>query len=389
VAVRLLKPRGDGFAAELIELEKPGPERIEPPCPHFQACGGCALQHWAEAPYRAWKEDKLRQALMRRGFEAPALRPLISVPTGSRRRAGLNARRLKDRVLLGFNEAESRRIVDIETCLVLRPALVASLPLWRRHLEGLLDIGGGIDLHLTETEAGIDALLTGPLAFTPAKRQKIATLADELDLARLSFRREAQALPETLSLRRQPLISIGSAKMAPQPGGFLQATMEAESLMAEAALSELAGSKRIADLFAGSGAFGLRLAEAGHDVAAYDSEAGAIQSLRGAANMAGLSGRIRAEARDLERRPLLAAELKGFDALLLDPPRAGAKTQVQAIAAAGKAAPGRIVMASCDPGSFARDARILVDAGYRLDFAQGIDQFLYSPHLEIISAFSR
>lgn len=386
--------RGDGFAAHISVLEEAGPDRVDAPCPHFQACGGCALQHWADAPYRAWKRDKLVAALQRRDFENPPVEDLVAVPDASRRRAEFIVRRVKDKVLAGFHEAQTRKIVDLETCLVLRPALVAVLPQLRALMLPVLGDGWAVDLKVTETETGLDVLITGKLKMRVQERIELSKGAKQAGLARLSWRFDMRSDPEMLYQGEQaPRVKFGDSAVTLAPGGFLQATAEAEQAMADFALEALKDAKRVADLFSGCGAFALRLAAAGKTVWAVDADKPAIAALTAAAK--GFAGKLTASARDLERQPVGRAEMKKLDALVIDPPRAGAKAQVQQIAEAARnssgagEAPELIVMASCDPSSFARDARVLADAGYKLERAVPIDQFRWSPHLEIVSLFRR
>lgn len=391
IAAKVGEKRGDGFAAQLSVLEAEGPDRVEAPCMHFQACGGCALQHWRDAAYRAWKRDKLAAALARRDIHDVAIGELVAVPDRSRRRAEFITRRVKDKVLMGFHEAQSRKIVDLQDCLVLKPELFALLPALRGMMLPVLGDGWAVDLKVTWTETGADVLITGKLKMRVQERIELSKAAKAAGLGRLSARFDDRGDPELLYQGSEPpRVRFGGTPVTLAPGGFLQATAEAEQAMADFALDALKDCKRVADLFSGCGAFALRLAEAGNTVWAVDADRPAIAALTAAAKSANLS-RVTATARDLERQPLTRGELKKLDALLLDPPRAGAKAQVQQIAEAAKMgeAPGLIVMASCDPSSFARDARTLLEAGYRLEKAVPIDQFRWSPHLEIASIFRR
>jgi 23S rRNA (uracil1939-C5)-methyltransferase len=391
IAAKVGEKRGDGFAASLSVLEAAGPDRIDAPCRHFQACGGCALQHWNDAAYRSWKPDKLAAALARRDIHDVTIGDLVAVPDRSRRRAEFITRRVKDKVLMGFHEAQSRKIVDLEDCLVLKPELFALLPALRTMMLPVLGDGWAVDLKVTVTETGPDVLITGKLKMRVQERIELSKAAKAAGLGRLSLRFDERSDPELLYQGSEPpRVRFGNAMVTLAPGGFLQATPEAEQAMAGFALEALQGAKRVADLFSGCGAFALRLAEAGKTVWAVDADRPAIAALTAAAKSANLS-RVTATARDLERQPLTRGELKKLDAILLDPPRAGAKAQVQQVADAAKAgeAPGLIVMASCDPSSFARDARVLLDAGYALEKAAPIDQFRWSPHLEIVSVFRR
>jgi 23S rRNA (uracil1939-C5)-methyltransferase len=391
IAAKVGEKRGDGFAAQLSVLEAAGPDRIDAPCRHFQACGGCTLQHWTDAAYRAWKRDKLAAALARREIHDVAIGDLVAVPDRSRRRAEFITRRVKDKVLMGFHEAQSRKIVNLEDCLVLKPELLALLPTLRVKMLPVLGDGWAVDLKVTVSETGPDVLITGKLKMRVQERIELSKAAKAAGLGRLSLRFDERSDPGLLYQGSEPpRVRFGNAVVTLAPGGFLQATADAEQAMADFALEALKESKRVADLFSGCGAFALRLAEAGKTVWAVDADRPAIAALTAAAKTANLS-RVTATARDLERQPLTRGELKKLDALLLDPPRAGAKAQVQQIAEAAKAgeAPGLIVMASCDPSSFARDARVLLDAGYKFEKAVPIDQFRWSPHLEIVSVFRR
>ncbi|WP_341895560.1 class I SAM-dependent RNA methyltransferase [Ferrovibrio terrae] len=391
IAAKVGEPRGDGFAAQLSVLEAAGPDRIDAPCGHFQTCGGCSLQHWADAPYRAWKRDKLSAALTRREIADVTVGELVAVPDHTRRRAEFITRRVKDKVLMGFHEAQSRKIVDLTECLVLKPELPALLPSLRAMMMPVLGDGWAVDLKVTWTETGADVLITGKLKMRVQERIELSKAAKAIGLGRLSLRFDERGDAELLYQGEQvPRVRFGNVPVTLAPGGFLQATAEAEQAMADLALDALQDAKRVADLFSGCGAFALRLAAVGKTVWAVDADRPAIAMLGAAAKTAGLS-RLTATARDLERQPLSRAELKKLDAILLDPPRAGAKAQVQQIAEAAKLgeAPGLIVMLSCDPSSFSRDARGLVDAGYRLEKVVPIDQFRWSPHLEIFSIFRR
>lgn len=384
--VRIGKPRADGFAAELRVLQQPGPDRAEPPCPHFFACGGCALQHLGDAAYAAWKRDQVVRALARHGFTDPPVAPLVRTQPGRRRRADIVLRRLAKGVLAGLHERESRRIVDIAACPVLRPELVALLPPLRAALAPLLGVGEGLDAKLTMTETGIDATLVGRLGLGGRARAALAGFASEQDLARLAVQDPASGFVDPIAVRRAPVVRFGGVAVENPPAAFLQASTEAEAAMTAEALSAVAGARRVVDLYAGCGTFTFPMAEAGAPVRAFDGDAAAIGALQAAARRAGMEGRVTAETRDLARRPLSAAELKGADAVVFDPPRAGAKEQAAEIAAA--AVPVAVGV-SCYPASFARDARILADAGFRLERVVPIDQFLWSPHAELVGVFRR
>ena len=369
----------------LDEVVTPSPLRRTPPCPHFGACGGCALQHWDDEAALAWKVERLRATLAMERLETDIL-PVVRTAPGGRRRAALHARRGPTRAeaRLGFKARRSWSLVDIEACLVLNPALARALPALRRLAAPLLEHPKSAPaLHVTLSDDGLDIDVSGVEArsggLSADARQAVAGLAQEAGLARVTL------AGEVLFQQRQPTLRIGKARVALPAGAFLQADPHAEAAMVAEAREALAGARRIADLFCGLGAFTFPLAEIAPVLAA-DGSAAAVQALAGAiATAPGLHG-ITAETRDLFRRPLLAAEMKRIDAVVFDPPRAGAQAQSAEIARSGVA---RVVGISCNPATFARDARRLVDAGFRLEKIRPVDQFLWSPHLELAAVFSR
>jgi 23S rRNA (uracil1939-C5)-methyltransferase len=383
--VRVLGAKGDGLAGEAIELLSAGPDRVEPPCPHFGRCGGCALQQLADAAYGEWKRGLLEQALARRGFHDVAIRPLIRIAPGSRRRARFAAATRGRAVSFGFHARESHAVVDIETCLLLVPALVELIAPLREALTGLLPPGGRADIEATATESGVDVLIeqVGPSPSAEA-RARLAELAQARDLARISWAQPGR-LPEPVAMRRAPVVLFGGVAVELPPGAFLQPSPEGEAALLAEAEAALAGAVRIADLFAGCGSFSLPLARMA-TIHAVEGDRAAVDALQLAVRRARLGHRVTIERRDLERAPLQPEEVKRFDALLFDPPRAGARAQAESLA---RSKLERVVAISCYPASFARDARILVDGGFRLDWARPVDQFPWSPHLEIVASFSR
>jgi len=373
--------RGAGFAADLVEVLAPSRHREQPPCAHFKTCGGCSLQHWRRDAYTAWKVELITHALSQRGVDTPRLEaPLVGTP-GERRRVDFVLRRQGRRVLAGFHERSSPRIVDVGVCVVARPALGGLLEPLRTALPSILPDGGAADAVANETDSGIDVLLRPHkrLDLSLERREALVALAEQADLARVSWGDRASAEP--VVVRRTPLLLFGEARLEPPPGAFLQATRRAEQAM-RAAVAEWAGdASRLADLFAGVGALSIgRLGK----VALFESDKPAVAAAEAAARR--LGNRMTVERRDLFRNPLMTAELNGFDAVLLDPPRAGAAAQSAELARSKVA---RVVYASCDPASFARDARILQDGGYRLEKLLPIDQFLWSAHVELIALFAR
>jgi 23S rRNA (uracil1939-C5)-methyltransferase len=373
--------RGEGIAADLLEVLAPSRHREAPPCAHFKVCGGCALQHWRRDAYTAWKVELIVRALAQRGVEAPRFEPPLVGAPGERRRADFVLRRQGRRVVAGFHERASAEIVDVGTCVVVRPALDALLEPLRASLASVLPDGGAADAMVNETASGLDLLIRPHrrLDLSLERREALVALAEGADLARLCWGDRASAEP--VVVRRTPLVVFGEARIEPPPGAFLQATQRAEQAMRAMVGAWTGDAPKLVDLFAGLGA--LSLGRTGK-LTLFESDRQAVAAVAAAARR--LGGKVTAERRDLFRNPLTAAELDALDAVLLDPPRAGAAAQSAELA---RAKVPRVVYGSCDPGSFARDARTLQDGGYRLEKLLPVDQFLWSPHIELIALFAR
>ncbi len=374
--------------ARLTGVIQPSPDRIAPACAHFGTCGGCALQHFAPEPAARWKHGLVVEALARHGLPADTVRPLIAIAPGARRRADFSAIRRKDDVVLGFNARESHRIVDIDACPVLKPEITRLLPALRALMADHLPVTERAEIVVNATETGLDLLLVSDAEIGPAGYQSLAGFAKTHDLARISRQRTRSGAPETIAQRRAPMVAFGGVPVALPPGAFLQASIEGEASLLACVIDIAGEAKRIADLYCGCGAFTLPLAHtrAGQPkVQGFDGNEGAIAALCEAVKASRLSN-LSAERRDLERRPLAANELDKFDAVIFDPPRAGAKAQAKTLA---QSRAPRIAAVSCHPGSFARDAAILIDGGYRLDWVQPVDQFPWTPHVELAASFVR
>ncbi|CAE7211306.1 unnamed protein product [Symbiodinium sp. CCMP2456] len=379
VSVRITGERSGGFKGEAVELLAEGGARVEPPCPHFGPCGGCALQHFEDTAYADWKAALLPQALARRGLQAERLHPMLRVPPGRRRRVVLSAERKGGAVLLGYHERESHRLVDIHDCLLLTPALTALIAPLRGLLDGVLDPREEARVTALDSETGLDVLIESRHRLDMEDRERLADFAAGADLARLSWsagREEA----EPVALRRSPVLTFGATAVVPPPGGFVQPTAEGQQALVERVLAAIpATAETAADLFAGCGTFTFPLAERLQVYAAEGSEA-AVAALSAAARQDARGARITAEQRDLARFPVQADELSGGDVVVFDPPRTGAREQVRALAQSDVPL---VIAVSCNPTTFARDARSLVDGGYRLTEATPIDQFPWSGHLEL------
>ena len=372
-----------GERAEVLSLLQASPDRIEPPCPHFGACGGCALQHWAHEPYLAWKVEQIRSVLARERIETEFAAP-FAAPPGTRRRLALHARKRGGRTILGFKTRRAWDVVEVVQCPISDPRLVAALPLLAAFAAPLFQHPKSAPtLHVTWSDDGLDVDVTGVEAKSGGlDADTRVRLADAAVAGRFA---RATLGGEIIYQARRPTVRFGVARVAYPPGGFLQAVEAAEQAMVAFAVEATAGADRVADLFCGSGAFTFRLAEHA-SVTALDSGAPAIAAIREAVAAAPGLKQIDAQARDLDRRPLLAMEMKKLDAVVFDPPRAGAVEQARQIAESKVA---RVVGVSCNPATFARDARVLVDAGFVLKRVLPVDQFLWSPHIELVGVFER
>jgi 23S rRNA (uracil1939-C5)-methyltransferase len=369
----------EGKRAELIEMLNAAPERAEPICRWFGRCGGCAAQHMSASLYRQWKRGLVVEALEREGL-ATAVGDLVDAHGAGRRRATFHARfphGQPDEV--GFMRARSHDIVAIDDCPLFSPGMAGAIPAARALSADLRGLMKPLDIGVTATLDGLDVDLRGSGPLGRAETQKLTRTADALDLARVSNH------SETVIERRPPRVAFGETLARLPPGGFLQATEAGEAWLAAFAGRALTNAKRVADLFCGAGAFALRLARL-HEVFAADGDPAAIAALAHAAAMTPGLRKLEAEMRDLFRRPLRPDELAAFDAALIDPPRAGALEQARALAAS---ALPLVVSISCNAATFARDARILIDGGFRIESVTPLDQFRFSAHVEISAVFRR
>jgi len=385
VRAELGADRGDGVAARVVEILAAGPGRAAPACRHFDRCGGCSLQHLDAASYGTAKLALLEDALARHGLADAEIRPVFRVAPGTRRRARLTVQRARGgATLVGFNERGSHAVVDLWECPVLRPELVRLAAPLRALASSLLGDGESAAAMATLAGSGVDLLLDLPREPAMPALEALAAFAEHADLARLAWRRGEEE-PVLAALRRAVAVTIAGTRIELPIGAFLQATREGETAMAEAVAEVVGDASPVADLYAGIGAFSFALARRA-PVHAVEGWAPAVGAMIRAANAGGLAGRLTAERRDLEQRPLDAAELARFGAVAFDPPRAGAKAQARLLAASAVPV---VAAVSCNPATFARDARALVDGGYRLRWIQPIDQFLWSPHLELVAKLER
>jgi 23S rRNA (uracil1939-C5)-methyltransferase len=350
----------------------PGPHHQEPPCRHFPECGGCQLQHADDQAYRGYLVSRVETALAQHALTAEIRAPHLSPPR-SRRRATLRALKLGHGVVLGFNAEKSHRIVDMRECHILRPELFALVQPLRELLGKLLPPRRGAEVQLTIVDQGIDVMLRGIGAEGLDAAERLTSFGIGHGLARLSV--DAGTGAETIYEPQPAAVTLSGTPVLLPVGAFLQATADGEAALIEVVRVALADAKAIADLFAGLGTFAFATrarfaAEASRDVAA---------ALRRAAPV------MMVEHRDLYRRPLDREELKRFDAVILDPPRAGAEQQVRNLAGSNVE---RIAYVSCNPATFARDAEILAEGGYSLDWVRPVGQFRWSTHVELAASFS-
>lgn len=363
----------------LLRIERPSAERIEPFCPHFGICGGCAIQHWQPERYREWKHALLVETLAQAGLDV-AVGELIDAHGGGRRRMVLHARKTTHDILqVGFAALNTHHIVAIDHCPILVPALNGAFEAAWEISEILKPAVKPLDIQVTATENGLDIDVRGSGPLSSQRAADLARLATKFHLARLTRHGElvAQLSP--------PVVTMGTAKVTLPPGAFLQATAQGEETLAQLVQAHCKGARRVADLFCGVGPFALRLAQAA-TIAAFDSAAPAVEALTKAAQSVQKLKPITASARDLFRRPLVAAELKAFDAVIFDPPRQGAEAQARELAASRVPL---VVAVSCNVATFVRDARLLVDGGYRLASVTPVDQFRHTPHVELVAHFTR
>lgn len=368
--------QGDQLAD--FRIVTPSVNRVKPPCAHAKTCGGCMMQHASDAFVADWKLGIVKGALAGQGLEAE-FRPILTSPPKSRRRATLAARRTKNGALLGFHARASDMVVDVPNCQLLHPDLIATFP----GLQALVKLGGSrtaeVSLTVTKSLAGADVMVVGGKALDSSLQLELARVTETYGFARLTWN------GDTVALRTAPMQRFGRALVSPPPGAFLQATLEGESALLRSVALAIGSAKKIVDLFAGVGTFALPLADRA-EVHAVEGEAAMMAALEKAANNTEGLKRVTVETRDLFRRPLEDDEFKGVEAVVIDPPRAGAEAQIAVLA---RSKVPVIASVSCNPISFARDAKVLIAGGYHLDWVQVVDQFRWSSHVELVAKFSR
>jgi 23S rRNA (uracil1939-C5)-methyltransferase len=368
-----------GERARLIAVIDASPDRVAPVCRHFTHCGGCAVQHLRMPAYLAWKRDLVAAAFAARGIDAP-IGNVATVGPGARRRASFSARRTGRGVVLGFHEAKGVDLVDVQECPVTASAIVHALPGLRRLVEPLMSRRAPGRVVVTLAANGLDVAIEDVPGDPPLEvREFLAREATALKLARLTL------AGDTLYQATVPAVRFGTANVVLPARSFMQAAPVAEAEMVRLVTQAVGEAKRVVDLFSGMGTFTFPLAQRAA-VLAVDGDKAAIAALQNAAKRTPGLKPIETKVRDLFREPLSVKELQPFDAAVFDPPRAGAATQAAALAASGVKT---IAAVSCNPATLARDARLLIDAGFKLERVTPIDQFLYSPHIEAVAILRR
>lgn len=384
VRVKTGRRRGDGITAELLDVITPSAQRAQPPCPYFGTCGGCQLQHLSAETYKDWKRERVARVLAQRGFDNVEVLEPVLIGLETRRRVTFTALKTGKKVHFGFNERASHDIQNITSC----PLLVTDLNAAIAPLKGLLNLilkdGVRARVFATGCDNGVDVLIEGGASPDLPAREAIADFVNAKNAVRVAWQ-EDKFPPEPIAMAQTPVVNLSGVLVELPMGGFLQASQNGEQAILAHILKGVEGAKRIADLYCGLGSFSVGLSRQAV-VRAVDVIEPPVRALERAAGRAGLGGHIVAEVRDLDRQPLDAKALSKFDAVLFDPPRIGALEQVQNIAASNVP---KVVAVSCNPATFARDARILVDGGYRLIDVLPVDQFTFSAHVELVARFER
>ena len=387
VTAKVIAKRGDGWRCQVTHTESPSADRVTPPCPHYGTCGGCTLQHIAEPVYRDWKRNLVITALKRQGL-TPEVLPLQSVPPGSRRRATFEALMTANGPIVGFNQRLGKQVIDIDTCPLMVSDLNALLPALKEAIAAFSAPGERGDIAINMSDTGPDITFIWPGGLDRQRLEALSQFADAKDVARVSWRDPKGQEPELVVQRHPAVLSFGKASVELPAAAFLQPSRAGETLLVKAVLAGLEDTpKNIADLYAGCGSFTFPLATTtGGHVTAFEAAEQQVRALETGAGRANLGGRITGIVRDLARQPLTVKEVAQFETVVFDPPRAGAKEQVEKLALSDVP---QVIGVSCNPATFARDARILIDGGYQLESVTPVDQFPFTGHMEVVGVFRK
>lgn len=356
----------------------PSPDRVAAPCRHFKSCGGCTMQHASDVFVTQWKTDVIRTGLAARGIQTD-IRQILTSPTQSRRRATLHGKRTKSGAQVGFHTRGSAVLIEVPDCQLLHPDIIKAIPVFQALTTLVASRKAQVDLVVNLSTNGIDLDMRGCVPMTPHTAAQVAALADQYKFARIAWD------GDVIGLRTSPAQKFGSASVTPPPGAFLQATAHGQDVLTTCVQEAIGDASHVVDLFAGCGTFSMPAAQTA-EVWALEGEADLIHALDEGWRQASGLKRIKAETRDLFRRPVLADELRRTDAVVIDPPRAGAEAQTAELARSNVP---RIAAVSCNPVTFARDAELLIEGGYRLDWVQPVDQFRWSSHVELAAQFTK
>ena len=386
--ITLFKTKDGALRGDIASVIEASPQRAQPECPYYNECGGCQMQHMAQDDYRAWKHEKVRSLLAQQidEEELPDLSPDITIPAGTRRRVTFACVKMGKRVIVGYHKRRSKKVTDIDVCLIVDPALMRVREQMKPYLLDMLKEGRIVDVFLQKLDGGIDCVITGLVGKdkkgTPdfSVQEASGRMLHETGITRISWRLRSRDVPELL-LEANPLFKkAGALQVSVPPLAFLQPSHEGEAALAGAVQNALPeGAKKALDLFAGHGTFTGYMRDAGLQVSAFESDPQAVAALRRA-------GHNDAHVRDLFKYPLDGKELSDYDVIVLDPPRAGARDQAECIA---RSQVPCVIYVSCNPSTFSRDAMQMIDRGYDLETIQIVDQFIWSMHAEIIAVFKK
>lgn len=383
VRYKATKSFGNLSRGNVVSIEAASPMRVEPPCPHFIQCGGCALQHIAPEAYRSWKTNLILDALRYQNVASPTVDQLIAVPPSTRRRVVFSVIRTKSNVSLGYFERSGKTIVDVASCKLVTPRIEALLAPVREAFRHCLKPKSRAAIYILDSETGLDLAIDTKAPPSLEAREAFGALSRNHEIARVTWISEREG-DEPLVIKNDVMVSLGDYRVSVPPKVFLQASLKGEAAIVSAVETGLGHASKVADLYAGCGTLSLSCRSI-EEVLAIDVNGPHLDALE-AASSPTTKRKISIERRNLNRRPLTTIELDAFEAVILDPPRAGAEAQCRKLA---KSNVPKVIMVSCDPSTFSRDARILTDGGYRLTRLTPIDQFVWSAHLELVGIFSR
>ena len=371
------------YRGTAIEIHTPSPDRTHPPCPHFNKCGGCTLQHMAIPAYQTWKADSVKSYLTSKNIIPKTWDAPIFIPANTRRRATFSALKQGQTLILGYHQSKSNMIFDVKECALLAPELESLIPILKSALTPITENKQKLSIFIQQADNGIDMVITGKIGAKSEPDlqaiEAIVALSQSTNIIRISWRKNDKNAPETMIERLKPIITFGDLTVPLAPLAFLQPSKEGELALAETIKAYFPNGTdlKAIDLFSGCGTFTGHVRSKCCSIDAYESDCTAIQNLK-------TGGHKQAYIRDLFRDPLTENELFDYDVAMIDPPRAGALEQTKILAWSDVK---KIISISCNPATFARDAQILIDGGYTLKNLTIIDQFIWSAHSEIIANF--